>query len=99
MPDPTTSPAPADEATIRATVHDVLHQIAPELDATALRPDIPLREQADLDSMDFLNFVVALATALGVAVPEADYPQLVTLDGCVRYLRAHGATRPGAAGD
>lgn len=47
-----------------------------------------LREQLDLDSMDALNFVVALHGALGVEIPETDYPKLVTLDACVEYLAA-----------
>ena len=44
--------------------------------------------QLDLDSMDFLNFVVGLHAALGVDIPEADYAKLATLDGCVEYLAA-----------
>jgi acyl carrier protein len=47
---------------------------------------VPLREQLDIDSMDFLNFVIALHKELGVGLPEKDYPKLATLDGCVDYL-------------
>jgi acyl carrier protein len=71
---------------LRATVLRVLGDIAPEADLAALEPDVPFREQLDLDSMDLLNFVVALHGALGVDVPEADYPKLGTLNACVAYL-------------
>jgi acyl carrier protein len=67
-------------------VRRALADIAPEADVSALRPDVPLRDQLDLDSMDVLNFVVALNGALGVEVPEADYGKLVTLERCVDYL-------------
>ncbi len=73
---------------IRATALRVLGEIAPEADLASLAPDIGLRDQLDLDSMDILNFVVGLHAALGVEIPESDYPKLATLDGCVDYLAA-----------
>ena len=76
---------------IRATVLRVLGDIAPEADLAALEPDVDLREQLDLDSMDVLNFVVGLHTALGVEIPEVDYPKFATLDGGVDYLTARRA--------
>ena len=74
--------------TIRATVLRVLGEIAPEADPAALKPDVAFRDQLDLDSMDVLNFVVGLHAALGVEIPEADYPKFATLDGGVEYLTA-----------
>jgi acyl carrier protein len=73
---------------LRATVLRVLGEIAPEADLAALRSDVGFRDQLDLDSMDVLNFVVGLHTAVGVDIPEADYPKLTTLDTCVDYLEA-----------
>lgn len=73
---------------VRAT----LSQIAPEADVGSLEGDEALNEQLDIDSMDFLNFVIALDEATGVEIPERDYPQLGTLDGCVDYLKAHART-------
>jgi acyl carrier protein len=70
----------------RAVVLRVLREIAPEADLAGLKPDVAFREQLDLDSMDILNFVVGLHAALGVEIPEADYPRLATLDACVEYL-------------
>jgi acyl carrier protein len=76
------------EPEIRATILRLLGEIAPEAEAEDLRPDVPLRDQLDLDSMDFLNLIIALNKELKVEVPESDYPKLATLDGCVSYLTA-----------
>lgn len=73
---------------MRATVLRVLGEIAPEADLASIEPGIGFREQLDLDSMDLLNFIIALHGALGVEIPEADYPKLATLDGCVEHLMA-----------
>lgn len=71
---------------IRATVLRLLGEIAPEADLSLIRPDVSFRDQLDLDSMDLLNFVVAIDEALHIQIPEADYPKLSTLDRCVEYL-------------
>jgi acyl carrier protein len=71
---------------IRATVLRVLGEIAPEADLASLKPDVSFRDQLDIDSMDFLNFVIALHEALRIDIPETDYPKLATLDGCVRHI-------------
>lgn len=91
MPDTNDGPDAAGDAAIRATVLRVLHGIAPEVDPATIRPEASLRDQVDLDSIDFLNFVLGLAHSLGVEVPESDYPEMATLDGCVAYLAGHGA--------
>ncbi len=69
-------------------VLDTLKSIAPEVDASTLHPDRPLRGQVDLDSIDWLNFLTGLHVRLGVDIPERDYGRLVTLDDIVRYLAA-----------
>lgn len=73
---------------IRTIVLRVLRGIAPEADPAALDPGADLRDQLDIDSMDQLNFVLGLHEALGVEIPERDYPQLSSLDACVGYLAA-----------
>ena len=73
---------------ITATVLDLLGQIAPEADLTQLSPDVAFRDQLDIDSMDFLNFVIALHARLHIDIPETDYPKVATLSGCVAYLSA-----------
>ncbi|MBI5854355.1 MAG: acyl carrier protein [Nitrospirae bacterium] len=77
------------EEVIRQTVIRVLGEIAPEADLATLKLDVSLRDQLDLDSMDFLNFVIALHQSLGVDIPEGDYPKLATLNGCLAYLSSH----------
>jgi acyl carrier protein len=73
---------------IRAVVLRTLGRIAPEADVERLRPDLSFREQLELDSMDFLNFVLALHKEVSSDIPEQDYPKLATLDGCVQYIAA-----------
>jgi acyl carrier protein len=73
---------------IRAVVLATLQSIAPEVETDALRGDRPLRNQVDLDSMDWLNFLLGLNQRLKVEIPEADYRKLVTLDDVVAYLQA-----------
>ena len=73
---------------LRSTVLEVLSDVAPELEREKIDPRMALRDQLDLDSMDFLNFVLGLHKAFGVDIPEADYRKIGTLDGCVAYLAA-----------
>ena len=79
------------QETIRDAVFSVLGEIAPEADPAAVNSAESLRDQLDLDSMDFLNFVIALHKRLGVEIPEADYPKLASVDGAVSYLAARAA--------
>jgi acyl carrier protein len=74
---------------LRNLVLCLLGERAPEADLSQLRPDISFREQLDLDSMDFLNFVIALHKETGIDIPERDYPRLANLEGCLEYLAAH----------
>jgi acyl carrier protein len=74
------------EAEIRNLAAEVLGDIAPEADPGDLSDDEDVREALDLDSMDFLNFVIGLHKASGVDIPEADYPKLFTMKGVVNYL-------------
>ncbi len=71
---------------IRQLAADVLAGIAPEADLSGVGDGEDLREALDLDSMDFLNFIIGLSQGSGVAIPEADYPRLFTLRGLVAYL-------------
>jgi acyl carrier protein len=82
---------------IREGVKTILRRLVPDADIDALAPDASLREQLAADSMDLLNFVVALHDELGVDVPELDYRKIDTLDSCVDYLAAAIAARAGPA--
>lgn len=81
---------------IRTGVLATLYGIAPEVAEEPLAPDRALREQVDLDSMDWLNVIVGLHHRFGVDIPEAHYAKLVTLDDIVSYLGAR--LRDGPAG-
>lgn len=73
---------------ILAGVLRVLVEIAPEADPETLRRDIPLRDQVDIDSMDFLNLIVGIGVELQMDVPESAYDQLQTLDEIVAFVAA-----------
>lgn len=75
------------EEELRAVVVATLKTIAPEVEEGDLRPDLPLRNQVDLDSMDWLNFLIGLHEKLKVEIPEADYAKLVTLGDVLDYLK------------
>ena len=73
---------------IRKMIQEELNNIAPEVDIASVNPAADLREAIDIDSMDFLNFVIAIHHRLGIDIPEIDYPKLVTLDGAFAYITA-----------
>ncbi len=75
-----------DRETLSATVLTLLRAIAPELEPDTLDPGRPLRSQVDLDSMDWLNFLVSLHERFGVAIPEVDYARLVSFNDVLDYL-------------
>lgn len=72
---------------IRGEVLSVLTTIAPEVDAGDIRDDVALRDQVDLDSMDWLNFLVGIHKRLGVSIRETDYASLRTLTDLVQYIK------------
>ena len=80
------SAAPSD-AEIRKAVLTALRKVPPDIDPAPMDPSKSLRDQTDLDSMDFLNFVIGLHAALSVDIPESDYPRLVSIEEIVDYLR------------
>lgn len=77
---------------VRHVVLALLAQLAPEVDLRALRPDRPLREQIDLDSMDWLNFAVGVQERLGVAIPDEALARPVTLDALVALVASLSPT-------
>ena len=81
---------------IARTVVEALAQVAPDADTANLAPDADLREALDIDSVDFLNFVIRLHERLGVDVPETDYDRLRTLDAAADYLLPLVQKRAGA---
>jgi acyl carrier protein len=76
---------------LRNVVLDTLKGIAPEIEADRLDAAAPLRDQVDLDSMDWLNFLIALHQRLDIDIPEVDYARLTSIDALVAYLSAKHA--------
>lgn len=71
---------------VKKIVLDIIAEIAPDEDLSSVKPDVRLRDQLDLDSMDFLDIVMELRKQHGIEVPEDDYPKLASLDSCAEYL-------------
>ncbi|MDR0477878.1 MAG: acyl carrier protein [Desulfobulbaceae bacterium] len=72
---------------IKQVILDIIADIDDEADFSDLNADKPLRDQLDLDSMDFLDIVMELRKRYKLQIPEADYPRLATLNSCVDYLQ------------
>jgi acyl carrier protein len=75
------------EEMIKHTALEIISKIAPEADISHLDPTRRFRDQFDFDSVDFMNFSLALQARLKVEIPE-DYPQLATLKGCITYIQS-----------
>lgn len=74
------------EEDIQKAVQQALAEVAPESAGVSLRRDVNFRDQFEFDSMDFVSFVIKLDQAVGRRTPEADYPRLSSLAGCISYL-------------
>ncbi len=73
---------------LREIIYDTLGQIAPEAEFDDLEDDEDVREALDIDSFDFLNFLIGLNEQLGVDIPESDYGKLISMDDLLDYLTA-----------
>jgi len=76
-----------DENTLSQQIIDSLTKVAPDIDRNALDPEINFRDQFEVDSVDFLGFVLDLEKRLGIKIPEVDYPKLSSMKGCLSYLQ------------
>ncbi|MDG1702356.1 MAG: phosphopantetheine-binding protein [Opitutae bacterium] len=74
------------EEQVKQIVIDIINEIAPDEDTSNLKSEVNLRDQMDLDSMDFLDIVMELRKQHGIEVPEEDYPKLASLGSCADYL-------------
>ncbi len=71
---------------IRQAIIDIIKEIVPDEDLSGIDAEKPLRDQIDLDSMDFLDIVMELRKRYSVEVPEQDYQELATMSSTVNYL-------------
>ena len=72
---------------VRQVIISILKDIAPDEDVSSIEDDVVLREQIDLDSMDFLDIVMELRKRFNIEVPESDYPKLSSMASCIQYLQ------------
>ncbi len=80
------------EVDLRSVVLDCLKSVAPEAQVSQLDPAVSFSEQVDLDSVDYLNFVMAVEEKLGIRIAEEDYPRLSSLEGCLALLDGMSAS-------
>jgi len=73
----------------RQTIFEVLGEIAPEVDPATVDDSLDLTEQLDLDSMDYLNWMLGINQATGVEIPQRDVSRFLTIAGAVDYLVTH----------
>jgi acyl carrier protein len=73
-------------AELDALVREAIERVAPDVDATAIPADADFRDEAELDSMDFLGVLGVVHDRTGVEIPEADYGRITTIDELVAYL-------------
>ena len=74
----------------REAVYAAIGQVAPDVDTVGLEENSRLRQDLELDSLDFLRLIETISEATGVDVPERDYSQVLTVKGLVDYVAAHG---------
>jgi acyl carrier protein len=74
------------EDQVRQTIVEIIETVAPDADLSDIKGEVRLRDQLEMDSMDFLDIVMELRKKYRIEIPKEDYPELATLDGCVSYL-------------
>lgn len=76
----------------KKVIFDVLSNIAPEIDPTSVDHDVDLTEQLDLDSMDYLNWLLGISEAAGIDIPQRDVSEFLTIEGAASYVVDHAKT-------
>ncbi len=71
---------------VKDIIKNIIADIAPDEDLSSIKSEVPLRDQLEHDSMDFLDIVMELRKKHSIEVPEPDYPKLASLDSCAEYL-------------
>jgi acyl carrier protein len=82
----------SDDTDLVARLRQILGDVAPDLDVAAVPADADLRNDIGIDSMDYLNFIIAISKQLAVTIPEADYGKVRTLAHCAAYIMSAKAT-------
>ncbi len=74
------------KAEVRQAILDIIEELVPDEDLSNIDDSEKIRDQIELDSMDFLDIIMELRKRFGINVPENDYPHFITLEGCMNYL-------------
>ena len=82
------------EAELKQVILETLAEAAPGSDVSRINPAISFRDQIEIDSIDFMNFVLLLEKRLNLKVPEIDYPKLSSLNGCLAYFKSDRKSAP-----
>lgn len=72
---------------IKKVILDSLHFVAPEIDLNSIKPNAPFRDQMDIDSIDFVRFIIRLHQTLDIEILETDYPKLTSVKSCSDYIK------------
>jgi acyl carrier protein len=79
----------------KAIIFQVLGDIAPEIDPMTVNHSLDLTEQLDLDSIDYLNWMLGISESVGIDIPQRDVSRFLTIDGAAEYVVGHAS--PGGA--
>lgn len=71
---------------LKAQVIEIFQRVAPDADTASMDPTKSFRDQFEIDSVDYLSFILEIEKTLSIKIPEVDYPKLSSLNGCLRYL-------------
>jgi acyl carrier protein len=77
------------EQDARAAVHQAIGQVAPDVEPADLTDGARLRQDLELDSLDFLRLVETIYSTTGINIPEGDYPRVATVGGLIAYIAGH----------
>jgi acyl carrier protein len=72
---------------LHQTIVVLLQQIAPDTTPSTLKLEENIRETLNIDSFDFLQFIIALHEKTGVEIPEEDYGKINTIQNAIEYIQ------------
>ncbi len=81
------------EENLISKIVESLVEVAPEISPDEINPSVNFRDQFEIDSIDYLNFILTLEKKLEIKIPELDYPRLSSQTGCISYLSSNTGSR------
>nr|WP_297348359.1 phosphopantetheine-binding protein [uncultured Glaciecola sp.] len=71
---------------LKTLICRLILDIAPEVDIESLDPNEDLREELDLDSIDFMKLLEAVSLETSITISESDYDKVQSLQSMVNYI-------------